>query len=115
MHRELGGGNEETAFRRQSITHIAPSRPFISTHSRSYSAMPHRIRRFINQRPKTIWWTVVAMLLLFLVMRMPSSLPRPQKPAKEVLFTHDLVEYQDTSQITDYVLLDRLLKGDQGI
>ncbi|KAI9484724.1 hypothetical protein BDB00DRAFT_115040 [Zychaea mexicana] len=93
--------------------------PFMTNGSHNATAnMPslslHRIRRLLSHRPAFLWWGIACCFLLFLLLRLPSSPPPSQKRRYEILFTHDLVEYQDTSQMTDYALLDKLLKSDQG-
>ncbi|KAI8146347.1 hypothetical protein BJV82DRAFT_601439 [Fennellomyces sp. T-0311] len=79
-----------------------------------HSLSLHRIRRIISHRPSFLWWGIVCCVLTFLLLRMPSSTPPSKSRRNQILFTHDLVEYQDTTQMTDYALLDRLLKNEQG-
>lgn len=77
------------------------------------SSLLHHIRRY---RPSTTWWCIACLLLLFLLFRLPSPSSKPTPSPKrryEILFTHDLVEYKDSTQMADYARLDELLKQEQ--
>ena len=119
----MNNGNNNNSSTFSNLHHRNPfinngSYPIIhntSTHNNLHTFSFHRIRRLITHRPTFFWWGVAFCCLLFLFARLPSS-PRPSaKRRYEILFTHDLVEYQDTSQMTDYELLDKLLKNEQGM
>lgn len=72
-----------------------------------------RVRRTMGRQPSLLLWCAVCVLLIFLFVRLPDPASSDRRRF-EITFTHDLVDYRDTTQLTDYALLDSLLKKEQG-
>lgn len=84
------------------------------SHSYDHDSWSRTLLTFAKRlfhRPFVLLWWIIAALLIYLCLRIPheksvSKTSRSQYPPP---FIYDFVEYQDTTQSTDYQLLQKLL------